>query len=106
MPLKIGHFHSDELTFEFDKPHTLKITLSCDSSPLTGHFCHVITNWLLQKFWFWFLASFSALMCQKVMGGSVFNAALLGQIVMLFKLCAVWQKERAPRIFCSGSVNS
>lgn len=87
MPLKIGHFHSDELTFEFDKPNTLKITLSCDSSPLTGHFCHVITSW----FFFWFLVSFSTVLFQKMRGGSVFNAAHLRQIVMLFKHCAAWQ---------------
>lgn len=74
------------------------MTARClESSHLTFLSCHY--EMLLQKL-FWgegcfglgfFLASLSATLSQKVVGGSGFNAAYLRRLEVLFKLCAAWQ---------------
>lgn len=51
----------------------------------------VIFVYYKSSFFLVFLASFSTILSQKVTGGSVFNAAYLRKIEMLFKLCAVWR---------------
>lgn len=40
---------------------------------------------------FFFFGFFFHSAVQQLMGGSVFNAAYLRKIEMLFKLCSVWQ---------------